>query len=251
MRTDLIKTEVKNPEKNSGLLDFVIAFDTTGSMNSYIGDVKKHVQEAVYNTFNDNPNIQMSIVAFGDYCDMKSQEDFGDAYQVLDLTSDQDKLVNFILKAKSTSGGDGDEFYELVINKITNETSWRKGSQKLVLLIADANPHKANYTYKRHKINITSSLDWREEAKKSSELGIQWDTLSIKHSYAEFYRELSEITNGVHLPFKSSNKTSSLVTASALSRGPNKEVFFKSMGDHKDDMEMTAVYNAYTKKINK
>jgi len=45
-------------------------------------------------------------------------------------------------KAQNTSGGDGDEFYELVIKKIVEEMDWREGSTKAVLLIADANPHE-------------------------------------------------------------------------------------------------------------
>ena len=40
------------------------------------------------------------------------------AYQVLDLTDDENKIIQFINKAQDTFGGDGDEFYELVIKKI-------------------------------------------------------------------------------------------------------------------------------------
>lgn len=32
--------------------------------------------------------------------------------------------------------------------KITEETAWREGSTKAVLLIADAAPHKVGYSYK-------------------------------------------------------------------------------------------------------
>lgn len=41
---------------------------------------------------------------------------------------------------ENTYGGDSDEFYELVIKKIVEETNWREGSIKAVLLIADASP---------------------------------------------------------------------------------------------------------------
>lgn len=33
-------------------------------------------------------------------------------------------LLNFVSNARSTSGGDADEFYELVIRKINEETKW-------------------------------------------------------------------------------------------------------------------------------
>lgn len=142
MRTNLIKTKelpkVVEPSTTDGMLDMVIAFDTTGSMSAYINAVKTHVKELVPKLFSSNPDLRIGIVAFGDYCDMKAPTLYGKAYQVLDLTNDENKIIKFINEAQNTSGGDGDEFYELVIKKITEETAWREGSTKAVLLIADA-----------------------------------------------------------------------------------------------------------------
>lgn len=130
MRTNLVKTKelpkVVEPSTTDGMLDMVIAFDTTGSMSAYINAVKTHVKELVPKLFSSNPDLRIGIVAFGDYCDMKSKDDFGRAYQVLDLTDDENKIIQFINKAQDTFGGDGDEFYELVIKKITEETAWRE-----------------------------------------------------------------------------------------------------------------------------
>lgn len=187
MRTNLVKTKelpkVVEPSTTDGMLDMVIAFDTTGSMSAYINAVKTHVKELVPKLFSSNPDLRIGIVAFGDYCDMKSKDDFGRAYQVLDLTDDENKIIQFINKAQDTFGGDGDEFYELVIKKITEETAWREGSTKAVLLIADAAPHKVGYSYK----NIVSNaqIDWRKEAEKASKLGIKFDTITIDHRYVE------------------------------------------------------------------
>lgn len=179
MRTNLIKKteEVKVTSKaktkisSDGVHDMVIAFDTIGSMSSYIGAVKKHVKELVPELLKTNPNMKISIVAFGDYCDMVSPTVFGNAYQVLNLTNDKNKIIKFISEAKNTGGGDGDEFYELVIKKITEETSWREGSVKSVLLIADCAPHSVGYSCGRFVTN--AQIDWRVEAKKSAALGIK------------------------------------------------------------------------------
>lgn len=154
MRTNLIKNKVKAEPKvgaskdtsTDGMLDMVIAFDTTGSMSSYIDAVKTHVTELIPKLFSSNPNLRLGVVAFGDYCDMPSKDNFGYAYQVLDLTDDADKVIDFVKSAQNTGGGDSDEFYELVIKKITEETSWREGSTRAVLLIADADPHEVGYS---------------------------------------------------------------------------------------------------------
>lgn len=253
MRTNLIKTKellkVVEPSTTDGMLDMVIAFDTTGSMLEYINAVKTHVKELVPKLFSSNPNLRIGIVAFGDYCDMKSKSDFGNAYQVLDLTNDEYKIVRFIHEAKDTFGGDGDEFYELVIKKITEETEWREGSTKAVLLIADAAPHGVGYSYKG--IVSNAQIDWREEAKKASELGIKFDTMTIDPMYVEWYKELSAMTNGVSVPFKNSGKTSQVIEAAALSRGGTrtKAMYMATMDSVKDDVELNAVYTAYSKEV--
>lgn len=76
----------------------------------------------------------------------------------------------------------------------------REGSTKAVLLIADAAPHGVGYSYKG--IVSNAQIDWREEAKKASELGIKFDTMTIDPMYIEWYKELSAMTNGVSVPFK-------------------------------------------------
>ena len=251
MRTGLIKPKVKESTTTSsdGMLDMVIAFDTTGSMSRYIGAVKRHVKELIPKLFKQNPDLRIGIVAFGDYCDMPSKYEFGRAYQVCKLTDDENKLMKFIINAKDTSGGDGDEFYELVIKKIVEETNWREGSTKAVLLIADAEPHKVGYSWSN--IVVNNQIDWREEAKKAAEKGIKFDTLTIDK--IGWYKELSSITNGVSAPFSTSSKTSQLVEAAALARGGEKTrgLYKATMDSFKasGDAEMTAVYAAYSKEV--
>lgn len=251
MRTNLInKEKVKSKAlTDDGKLDMVIAFDTTGSMSSYIEAVSEHIIELVPKLFKANPNLRLGIVAFGDYCDMPSKDKFGKAYQVLNLTNHEGRIINFVKKAQRTSGGDGDEFYELVIKKVVEETDWREDSTKAVLLIADANPHKVGYSYSG--IVDNNQIDWREEAKKAAEKGIKFDTLTI--TSASWYKELSEMTNGISAPFKSSDKTSQLIEAAALARGGEKtRSLYKATMDSfeaSNDTEMAAVYAAYSKEV--
>ena len=251
MRTGLIKPKVKESTTASsdGMLDMVIAFDTTGSMSRYIDAVKEHVKTLIPKLFKQNPDLRIGIVAFGDYCDMQSKDRFGSAYQVCELTDDENKLINFITSAQNTGGGDSDEFYELVIKKIVEETNWREDSTKAVLFIADAEPHKIGYSYGDRVVN--NQIDWREEAKKAAEKGIKFDTLTIYET--EWYKELSSITNGVSAPFSTSSKTSQLVEAAALARGGEKtRSLYKATMDifeASGDTEMTAVYAAYSKEV--
>lgn len=225
-----------------GKLDMVIAFDTTGSMAAYIGAVRQEVVDLIPNLFKNNDDLRLGIVAFGDYCDMKNAYEFGDAYQCLLPTNNQQRIIGFVKDSRDTSGGDGDEFYELVIHKIVNETPWREGSTRAILLISDAEPHPLGYSYSDYVVN--NQIDWRKEAAKAEEMKIKIDTVSITNS--PWYKELSQMTGGVHMPFSSGYKTARLVEATTFARGSEKQ---REMWDHlscsfSDDAEMSGVYES-------
>lgn len=208
---------------NESLVDMVVAFDTTGSMSSYIASVRSHVEDLVKTMFSNTPGLKMKIVAFGDYCDMTSKDVFGNAYQETSLTDDQDTLSRFVRSARNTSGGDTEEFYELVIKRVTEETPWREGSKRVLLLIADASPHELGYTYpgtRAASVNFITNnqIDWKVEARKAAKLGIQIDTLRI-HPKQKWYQELSDITGGVCMDFKTSENIHHVVEASTYLRG--------------------------------
>lgn len=208
--------------------DYVIAFDCTGSMAGYIESVKKHVTELVNELFDKTKDLRIKIVAFGDYCDMNSTNDFGKAYQVIELTDDRAKLINFIKQSTNTSGGDGDEFYELVIRKINNETDWRPRASKAVLLIGDAPYHKVGYKYNSGKVNIISDIDWKQEAMVAQEKGIQYDTLKIQPGI-NWYTELSTLTGGVSMDFKNAAKISNVIEGTVYARSSRSAYLSKSM----------------------
>ena len=228
--------------KALGILDMVIAFDTTGSMASYIEAVRHEVAELVPRLFKENENLRLGIVAFGDYCDMNNAHDFGKAYQCLMPTDNENDIIRFIKDSKDTSGGDGDEFYELVIKKIVEETPWREDATKAILLISDADPHPLGYSYKDYVVG--NQIDWREEAKKAAEQKIKIDTVTITD--APWYKELSKMTNGISVPFETGYKTARLVEAATMARGTMKSrMRFDEMADACEDEELSKVFMSY------
>lgn len=232
------------PKNVVGRLDMIIAFDTTGSMAAYIGAVRKEVSELIPRLFKENEDLRLGIVAFGDYCDMKSADVFGSAYQCIAPTNDENALIRFVKESKDTGGGDGDEFYELVLKKIIEETPWRDGSTRAVLLIADADPHKVGYSYRN--IVQNAQIDWREEARKAAGMNIRIDTVTICD--LPWYKELSAMTNGISVPFKSGNKTADLVEASVMARGSmSARMRFDEMRKSISDPEMMATMASYAK----
>lgn len=238
----------------AALTDMVIAFDTTGSMSSYIAAVRKHVQETVKNLFDNTPNLNLKIVAFGDYCDMPSPTVFGKAYQETILTDDRQYLIEFVKKAQNTGGGDSDEFYELVLQKILDETPWREGSNRTILLIADCAPHYVGYTLLPWVRN--AQIDWRQEANKAARMHVRIDTLRI-HPHELWYAELSMMTEGTCMNFSTAGKTQHIVEASTYfasgstqSLNAVKRKYRKAVED--GDSELVGAYKgmAATRSIN-
>lgn len=208
------QTMDKVAPKGLGKLDMVIAFDTTGSMAAYIEDVRRQVADMVPRLFKDNEDLRLGIVAFGDYCDMVNRNTFGDAYQCIPLTNRENDIIKFVKESKNTSGGDGDEFYELVLKKIIEESPWRDDSSKAILLIADADPHEIGYSYGDYVIG--NQIDWKNEARKAAGMKIKIDTVSI--CGRPWYKELSAMTNGISVPFKSSGKTGAMIETATTAR---------------------------------
>jgi hypothetical protein len=255
MRTNLIKNK-EEEEVGEGMLDMVIAFDTTGSMSRYIEGVKQKIKDLVNNLFNTNPNLRIGVVAFGDYCDMLTLTDFGKAYQELLLTNDKQAIINFITKAQDTGGGDTPEFYELVLDKINKEFNWRKNAKKSILLVADSDYHKIGYKVRvKSGELITCNIDMNNVIEQSVQLGIKIDTLDIYNSSC-WLKTVSEKTNGVHTKYSGSDNYTTVIEAAALSRGDTKitrDAFYsKQMSAMESgDTELTALYTAYSKEITK
>lgn len=217
-----VHTEAENSQtldekvalKGYGKLDMVIAFDTTGSMAAYIDDVRHQVAEMIPRLFKDNEDLRLGIVAFGDYCDMESRDSFGKAYQCIPLTDNENDIIRFVKESKSTSGGDGDEFYELVLKKIIDESPWRDDASRAILLIADAAPHPLGYSFRDFVVG--NQIDWRVEARKAADMMIRVDTVSI--CGLAWYKELSAMTNGISVPFRSSGKTGTMIETATTAR---------------------------------
>ena len=169
--------------------DVVFSFDTTGSMSSCISDVRRNIEKVATRLFDEIPELRLSIIAHGDYCD-------GDkVISILDFTNDKEQIKKFIQETPDTYGGDYPKCYELVLNRVRG-LSWRAdATMKSLVLIGDAPPHERNENPEK--------LDWKEEAEKLANRNIQVYSIQClnrgeRESY-NFYSKVSQITNGYHL----------------------------------------------------
>ncbi|RWS24292.1 hypothetical protein B4U80_05819, partial [Leptotrombidium deliense] len=172
-------------------IQIVFSYDTTGSMSGCIAQVQKLIKQTISRLISSVPNISIAVIAHGDYCD----EDYYYLLKYMDFTRDERSLCDFVTNVGHTGGGDFEEAYEYVLNKVRTSLSWRENASKSLVLIADATPHKPNDAANKSK------LDWRKEAKGLHDKGIK--VYAVKclgwNDATPFYKELASITAGFYL----------------------------------------------------
>lgn len=209
--------EVNITENINSASEVVMSFDTTGSMSSCIGNVRKHMEKTVEEMFQLIPDLRVGLIAHGDYCDGAN------CYEVLPLTNDKKEVYNFIRNAKNTSGGDAPECYELAMH-LAKSMGWSdKRGGKILVMIGDERPHAVNYPGNKDKLN------WRKELNDLKEMGINVYPLQCLYNNRsmdvnEFWSTISETCGTPLLKLQDfENSASALTGVVAASSGT--EVF--------------------------
>ncbi|KAJ3043012.1 hypothetical protein HDV00_005918 [Rhizophlyctis rosea] len=188
-------------------VQMAISFDTTGSMYSYLDEVKRFAKDTINRVLSlGSQTVEMCIIAHGDYCD----ENVYYLMRSSGFSSDVNFLVNFIEKCGHTGGGDLPEAYEYVLGE-TLKLDWKPEAQKSLLMIGDALPHEDHQ----------ARYDWKEEVKKYAERAIKIYAIQCGGDVnaARFYETIADDTMGVHLPLKKVAEITDFVVAIAYAEG--------------------------------
>lgn len=172
-----------------GPIDVVFSFDTTGSMYSWLEEIRGRIQDMIQCLQADIPGIRIAVMAHGDYCDTNTY-----VTKWIDFTNDIVKLCDFIQNVERTGGGDAPECYELVLRQVRTELSWSTGSRRVLVLIGDDNPHQPHEACNKDKIN------WQDETKELALMGVTIYGVQCGRNNADlFYKTISVATGGKHL----------------------------------------------------
>lgn len=185
-------------------IDIVFSFDTTGSMYPCMSQLKRNVESTVKEIFRDIKNVNIGIIAHGDYCDA------GETYVTkhLPLTNNVNEVVKFIQTVGATGGGDSPECYELVLHE-ARSFNWRSGKTKVLVMIGDDIPHPPSYSMN------TKKLDWRNEIELLMEMNVNVygvQALNRRHA-TPFYQEIAKKTGGYHLTLDQFSSVTDLIMA--------------------------------------
>jgi Mg-chelatase subunit ChlD len=173
-------------------LDIALSFDTTGSMYSYLQEVRKQLDYLSKEIKQSVSKAKIGVVAFGDYCDAQTTY----VTKVLNLSDDYQQISNFIRQIKETHGGDAPEAVEEALFQ-ANQLSWRLGSSRAMVLVGDAPPHGVIDSVQ----NAKYGHNWQDETQSLGKKGIKIYTVQCGNDQntKRVFQEIAKSTNGLYL----------------------------------------------------
>jgi len=129
-------------------LDIAITFDSTGSMQGEIDQVKFQIERIGQTLQRLVPSVRISICTY---------RDRGDEYVVrgLPLTEDLGQVVGFLSEVRAAGGGDEPESVHEGLRWVLENNQFRDSARKVILLFGDAPPH---YQYQTDCLRMASDF---------------------------------------------------------------------------------------------
>jgi hypothetical protein len=146
-------------------LDVVFCIDTTGSMGWVLAEVKDRIDDIADFVRTLVPISRFGIVAYRDFDDPEYLT------RVQPLTYSTTKLQRFLGALEAKGGGDWFEAVDAGIKASIDESGWRPGARKLIIVIGDA-PMREGQAKKvarlvenfKHSGGTLSALDVSDQA---------------------------------------------------------------------------------------
>lgn len=121
-------------------LEIVITFDSTGSMEGEINEVKSKIERMGSVLFRIVPKTRISVCTY---------RDVGARYVVkgVPLTDNLGNIVKFLEKVSAAGGGDDPEAVQSGLEWSIKQNQFQQRSRKVILLFGDAPPHASDKDY--------------------------------------------------------------------------------------------------------
>ena len=120
-------------------LDVVFVLDVTGSMDWVIAEVNERIIDIGDVIRGIIPVARFGVVAYRDFGDPEF------VTKIQPLTYSQEKLGKFLEKLEAKGGGTYQEAISEALLVALNESGWRPGARKVVIVIGDAPPYEEKF----------------------------------------------------------------------------------------------------------
>jgi pSer/pThr/pTyr-binding forkhead associated (FHA) protein/Mg-chelatase subunit ChlD len=204
--------------RNRGELDLVFLVDETGSMGSYIAQVREHLL-ALVEELKASPLCRMLRVGVVSYRDHPPQ-DRTYASKVLPLTDDIETVRRAVEKLTASGGGDGPEsvtdgLYDLV------RLDWRPSAARAVVWFGDAPPHGVEPHGDAFPEGCPCGHHWFTQAESCREMGVTVYAIGCLPGIRSFtgaeavFQQVARTTHGVYLPLREASLLVPMIVGAA------------------------------------
>jgi von Willebrand factor type A domain len=150
-------------------LDVVFLIDTTGSMESYIHEVRDNILKIMEDIFEYSQGVRMGIIAYKDH-GYEGEDEFY-LTKILPLTFDKKEMVEFLRSPDLHIGvgGDGAEAVECALYDAVNLNWGLSRTPKAIVLVGDKPAHGVIDSFRA----CTRMKDYRKEVEAIKTKGIK------------------------------------------------------------------------------
>ncbi len=201
-----------------GDLDLVFLVDETGSMGSYIAQVKARLLELV-DTLRASPlarTLRLGLVTFRDHPPQESSF----VSRSVPLTEDIEAIRRAVASMNAAGGGDGPEALTDGLVDLVR-LDWRPNAARVAVLVGDAPPHGVEPTGDGFPGGCPCGQHWYTQAESCREMGVVVHALGCLptlRNYAgaeDVFRTVAATTRGMYLPLEQAARLVPLVAAVA------------------------------------
>jgi hypothetical protein len=217
-------------------LDVIFMFDTTGSMDPYIDEVKRNIVGIIENVSDCSPKSRMGCVAFKDHGDEGEDEYY--LTKILPLTFDRKEIVEFMRSRELHigEGGGGPEAVECALREAVT-FDWNGRAPKAIILIGDKPPHGVMDGFK----SCAKMRDYREEVKTLKKMQIKiYPILCNNMSETEGnFRWMANETGGAFLYLREISDLTDLLIGICLKETGQLALFERRMLGYGDEVPLS------------
>lgn len=195
-------------------LDVVFVIDTTGSMESYIHEVRDNILKIMEDVFEFSQGVRMGIIAYKDHGDEGEDEFY--LTKILPLTFDKREMVEFLRSPDLHIGvgGNGAEAVECALYEAVNLNWGLSQTPKAVVLVGDKPAHGVIDSFRA----CTRMKDYRKEVEAIKIKGIKIYPILCNnmHETESSFRWMASETDGTFIYLDDISSLSDILTGICL-----------------------------------
>ena len=201
-----------------GQLDLVFIVDNTGSMGSYIQNVKTKILEIIRTIKKEElcHRLRVGLVSYRDH----PPEETTYITKKYELSPDTSQIEQNVMQMGASGGGDGPEAVSTAI-QVMNRMEFLNESAKIAVLIGDAPPHGVE-SGDRWPQGTPDGAKWDKEAKKAFDKGVVIHTVGCFPEITSYangvatYEKIADLSQGRFIPLEKAELLVNIITGLAV-----------------------------------